>query len=115
MAYIVGTTHVLFPNGKSQVASSAGPSWLLILMNARKQKRLCVVVRGYLADAQRMTRTGSWAWNLETKQSVHWSQEHYRLFGFDPAEGIPTDEMFVQRLHPEDRDRVVGAFDRALS
>jgi PAS domain S-box-containing protein len=70
---------------------------------------------GYLADAQRMTRTGSWAWNLESRQSVHWSQEHYRLFGFDPAEGIPTDEMFMQRLHPEDRDRVVGAFGRALS
>lgn len=70
---------------------------------------------GYLADAQRMTRTSSWAWNLETRQSVHWSQEHYRLFGFDPAEGIPTEEMFMQRLHPEDRDRVVGAFDRALS
>jgi PAS domain S-box-containing protein len=70
---------------------------------------------GYLADAQRMASTGSWAWNLETKRSVYWSQEHYRLFGFDPAEGIPTEEMFIQRLHPEDRDRVVGAFDRALS
>ncbi|MCU1223960.1 MAG: Formate hydrogenlyase transcriptional activator [Edaphobacter sp.] len=70
---------------------------------------------GYLADAQRVTRTGSWAWNLETKQNVHWSQEHYRIFGFDPAEGIPTDEMFIQRIHPEDRDMVVGAFDRALS
>jgi PAS domain S-box-containing protein len=70
---------------------------------------------GYLADAQRMARTGSWAWNLETRQSVHWSQEHYRLFGFDPTGGIPTEEMFIQRIHPEDRDRVVGALDRAMS
>jgi transcriptional regulator with GAF, ATPase, and Fis domain len=70
---------------------------------------------GYLADAQMVTRTGSWAWNLETKQSVHWSQEHYRLFGFDPADGIPADEIFIQRIHPEDRNMVAGAFGRALS
>src|ERR1700736_4164640 len=61
---------------------------------------------GYLADAQRLTRTGSWAWNVATRQSVYWSQENYRLFGFDPEGGIPSDEAFYQRIHPEDRDRV---------
>jgi PAS domain S-box-containing protein len=60
----------------------------------------------YLADAQRLTRTGSWAWNVATKQSVYWSQENYRLFGFDPEGDIPSDEAFYQRIHPEDRDRV---------
>jgi PAS domain S-box-containing protein len=61
---------------------------------------------GYLADAQTLTRTGSWAWNVATRQSVYWSQENYRLFGFDPEEGIPSDEAFYQSIHPEDRDRV---------
>jgi PAS domain S-box-containing protein len=61
---------------------------------------------GYLADAQRLIRTGSWAWNVATRQSVYWSQENYRLFGFDPEGGIPSDEAFYQRIHPEDRDRV---------
>jgi len=60
----------------------------------------------YLADAQRLTRTGSWAWNVATRQSVYWSQENYRLFGFDPEGGIPSDEAFYQRVHPEDRDKV---------
>jgi PAS domain S-box-containing protein len=60
----------------------------------------------YLADAQRLIRTGSWAWNVATRQSVYWSQENYRLFGFDPEGGIPSDEAFYQRIHPEDRDRV---------
>jgi len=63
----------------------------------------------YLADAQRLTRTGSWAWNVATRQSVYWSQENYRLFGFDPEAGIPSDEAFYQRIHPEDRDRVRSA------
>src|SRR6202049_5076862 len=60
----------------------------------------------YLADAQRLTCTGSWAWNVATRQSVYWSQENYRLFGFEPEEGIPSDEAFYQHIHPEDRDRV---------
>src|SRR5216683_499077 len=60
----------------------------------------------YLADAQRLIRTGSWAWNMATRQSVYWSQENYRLFGFDPEGGIPSDEAFYERIHPEDRDRV---------
>src|SRR6202790_2893812 len=60
----------------------------------------------YLANAQRLIRTGSWAWNVATRQSVYWSRENYRLFGFDPEEGIPSDEAFYQRIHPEDRDRV---------
>jgi PAS domain S-box-containing protein len=60
----------------------------------------------YLADAQRLTCTGSWAWNVATRQSVYWSQENYHLFGFDPEAGIPTDEAFYQRVHPEDRDRI---------
>src|SRR3982074_1787494 len=59
----------------------------------------------YLADAQTLTRTGSWAWNVATRQSVYWSQENYRLFGFDPEGGIPSDETFYQRIHPEDRHR----------
>ena len=61
---------------------------------------------GYLAEAQALTGTGSWAWNVASRRSVYWSQENYRLFGFDPEEGIPSDEAFYERIHREDRDRV---------
>jgi len=61
---------------------------------------------GYLTEAQRLTRTGSWAWNVATRQRVHWSQENYRMFGFDPKLGLPSDEAMSRRIHPEDRDRV---------
>jgi len=60
----------------------------------------------YLAEAERLTRTGSWAWSVASRRSVYWSQENYRLFGFDPQGGIPSDEAFYQRVHLEDRDRV---------
>ncbi len=60
----------------------------------------------YLAEAQRLTRTGSWVWSATVGRSIHWSQEHFRLFGFDAAEGIPADDMIHERIHPEDRDWV---------
>jgi PAS domain S-box-containing protein len=61
---------------------------------------------GYLTEAQRLTRTGSWAWNVATSQRVYWSQENYRMFGFDPKLGLPSDEAMSRGIHPEDRDRV---------
>ena len=69
---------------------------------------------GYLAEAQRLTHTGNWVWNSVAHQSIHWSLEHYRVFGFDPAMGIPTDEQFAQRIHPDDRDRVVRFMEKAM-
>jgi len=61
---------------------------------------------GYLGEAQRLTRIGSWAWNVATRQSVYWSQENYRLLASIRNGGLPSDETFYQRVHPEDRDRV---------
>ena len=50
---------------------------------------------GYLAEAQRLTRTGSWAWNEVAGQSVHWSQEHFRMFGFDPKRAYRPTRPFT--------------------
>jgi PAS domain S-box-containing protein len=61
----------------------------------------------YLAEAQRLSHTGSWAFNLATRQVIHSSEEHHRLFGFDPREGLPVWEDWVRRLHPEDRERTM--------
>jgi PAS domain S-box-containing protein len=69
---------------------------------------------GYLAEAQRLTRAGSWAWNVVTRLSIHWSLEHYRLFGFDPEAGIPADEIFFQRIHSDDRERAIEIFNQAV-
>ncbi len=67
----------------------------------------------YLAEAQRLTHTGSWACNMATGEMRHSSEEHSRLYGFDPESGMPSFEEFVQRMHPEDRPRVVEIAARA--
>src|SRR5467141_3838001 len=56
----------------------------------------------YLAQAQRLSHTGSWAWNVGTKR-IFWSLETFRIFGFDPNTTTPTPEIFLERVHPDDR------------
>ncbi|TMA89126.1 MAG: HAMP domain-containing protein, partial [Deltaproteobacteria bacterium] len=68
----------------------------------------------YLAEAQRLSHTGSWAFNVATRQIVHWSQEHFRIFGFDPEQGMPSFETLLQRIHPDDRARAAEVLERAI-
>jgi len=67
----------------------------------------------YLAEAQRLTHTGSWACNVMTREILHSSDEHSRLYGYDAERGIPSFEELVQRMHPEDRARVVETAERS--
>jgi PAS domain S-box-containing protein len=67
----------------------------------------------YLAEGQRLTHTGSWACNIVSREIRHSSEEHSRLYGFDPERGTPSFEEFYQRIHPEDRDRVTETLERA--
>jgi len=69
---------------------------------------------GYLAEAQRLTHTGSWAWRVVGRDALHLSEEWYRIYGFDPEEGLPAWEKRLQRIHPEDRAKWQEATDRAI-
>jgi PAS domain S-box-containing protein len=60
--------------------------------------------QAYLAQAQRLSRTGTWAVNATT--TLYWSEECSRIWGLDPQQGLPNHEALRQRIHPEDRDRV---------
>jgi PAS domain S-box-containing protein len=60
--------------------------------------------QAYLAQAQRLSRTGTWAANTTT--TLYWSEESYRIWGLDPQQGLPNHEVWRQRIHPDDRDRL---------
>jgi PAS domain S-box-containing protein len=70
--------------------------------------------QAYLAEAQKLTHTGSWAVNVATGEPSHSSAEHSHLFGFNPEHGVPSREELLQRIHPEDLNRVVETYDRAV-
>jgi len=66
----------------------------------------------YLAEAQRLSHTGSWAFNA--RGPVYWSEENFRIWDLDPQQGLPDPELVLQRIHPEDRDRVLDYVVQAL-
>ncbi len=68
----------------------------------------------YLADAQRLTHTGSSAMNVATRENTHSSEENSRLFGFDPEQATPSFEAFRERIHPEDRVRADEILERSI-
>jgi len=67
----------------------------------------------YLAEAQRLSRTGSWAGEPEPGDITYWSEECYRVLGFDPAGGLPRVETFFQRIHPDDRASTLAHLEKA--
>jgi PAS domain S-box-containing protein len=71
--------------------------------------------QAHLTEAQKLTHTGSWTWRLTDRKAVEVSEEWYRIYGFDPADGSPTLEKLLERVHPEDRLKWEGAAERAIS
>src|ERR1700681_236803 len=69
----------------------------------------------YLAEAQRLTHTGSWAWRVAGGDALHLSGEWYRIYGFDPENGPPAFAERRQRTHPEDRAKWQETIDRAIA
>ncbi|MCA1452587.1 DUF4118 domain-containing protein [Bradyrhizobium sp. BRP22] len=65
----------------------------------------------YLAEAQRLSQTGSFGWTVTTGD-ISWSEQTYRIFECDPAT-TPTLEFVLQRMHPEDREFVQQILEQA--
>jgi PAS domain S-box-containing protein len=68
----------------------------------------------YLAEAQRLTKTGSWAYNPAAEKVIYWSDEMLRIFGLDPQRSdLPDREEFLRLIHPGDRDRFNERIEKA--
>ena len=107
---VIGTFAMYYPERRSpsprdqeiieQITHLAGVAIQRKLTEARLQRS-----EAYLAEAQKLTHTGSWARDARTNKVLYCSEELLRLYGFDPREGVPTAEAFMQRLHPDDREK----------
>lgn len=70
--------------------------------------------RQQLQEIQRLAGIGSWELDLE-RNVLSWSDELYRIFEIDPAQGPADYEHFLQMVHEEDRGRVDQAYRAALA
>jgi len=109
------------PIGSFEVAPTDLPRIVLLAVTALFVVWLNVARRGaegalrrseaYLADAQRLSHTGSFGWKIASGNIV-WSKETYRIFGVDETVK-PTIDLILQRVHPDDRELVLHEIDRA--
>jgi hypothetical protein len=79
---------------------------------ARKAEDRLRRSEAYLAEAQRLSHCGVTAYKGTTV--FYGSEEIYRIWGFDPAQGVPSRKAVLQRIHPDDRDRLNAEVERAL-
>src|SRR5882672_6022435 len=68
----------------------------------------------WLAQAQRLSHTGTWVLDGTTKHFLYWSDESYRIWGFDPLQGLPSRDDMWGRIHPDDQERLWQEVQGAL-
>jgi len=97
---------VLVAGALFEEGGNEGVAFALDLSEQKRAEEALRRSKNYLAEAQRLTHTGSWASDGTTYEALYWSEEMFRIFGFDPQQGLPMRDQWLQRIHPEDRDRV---------
>ena len=83
--------------------------WYQLLTDIEDRKQAELAQRRsetYLAEAQRLSHTGSFAYSPARRQTLFWSEELFRIFRRDPQRGIPDFEETRRLVHPDDLDRV---------
>src|SRR5579871_613305 len=86
-------------------------------MDVTEQELLTQELRreqAYLAEAQSLTHTGSWAANFHTGHNYYVSDEVYRLHGFDPSQGPLAADSFYKTIHPDDAPIVWENINNAI-
>ena len=91
--------------------------WYEVLTDIEDRKRAELALgrsEAYLAEAQKLTHTGSSAIDPATGKTTYWSEEMFRIHGIEPSLGVPGVEEYISRfVHPEDGAGVREAFARA--
>jgi PAS domain S-box-containing protein len=79
-----------------------------ILLDALRQSE------AYLAEAQRLSHTGSWAFGLASNKYIYVSEECARIFELDAQEDLRNRESVSRLIHPGDWDRVKADFEKSV-
>ncbi len=82
-------------------------------IDTRKRAELALIDSELqLRDAQTLARIGNWQADIITGE-LNWSDEIYRLFGYEPGSFAPSVKAFHAAIHPDDLERVLESEKRA--
>src|SRR5262249_12654946 len=82
-------------------------------MDITDQQRMTQELRrkeAYLADAQRLSHTGSFGWRVSSGE-VFWSEETFQILKYERA-AKPSAKLVLQRVHPDEKPLVQGVTAR---
>jgi PAS domain S-box-containing protein len=106
---------VLIGGATFEEGGNQGVAFVLDLTERKCAEQALVRSEAYLTETQKLTHTGSWAWDARSQKVVYCSEEMFRIYGLDPQQDLPTRKNFRQRVHPEDRNRVDERFARVVN
>ncbi|MGY4310810.1 PAS domain-containing protein [Bradyrhizobium sp. JR3.5] len=112
-----GTVKHVRAVAQAERSTSGGVEFVGALMDVtavRLAERKLRRSEAYLAEAQRLSRTSSWAWDVRLGEFVYRSREVYNLFGLDPNDDAVSPQPFYDRILQGDRERVIEMVQRAV-
>src|SRR5258706_13287396 len=95
----------------------SGNEGVIFALDLTERKRAEEALRrgeAWLAQAQRLSQTGTWVADGTTRAILYWSEKCYRIWRFDQAQGLPSREDMWGRIHPDDRERLWGQVQEAI-
>lgn len=103
----ISSAHIVF-QGKPAIVSV-----IRDVSERNKQNEAILESETRLVEVQRLSHVGSWEWGI-TEDRITWSEELYRIYGLDPNDFAASYEAFLERVHPEDRERTDSSVRAAL-
>lgn len=71
-------------------------------------------LRSRVDNAQMLATMGDYDWHIETDTNT-WSDQLFRIYGYEPGEIVPSYDVFMQHIHPDDRDSVRSVHQHAYA
>jgi PAS domain S-box-containing protein len=105
---------VLIGGALFEKSSNEGVVFALDLTERKRAEEALRRDEAWIAQAQRLSHIGTWVSDGTTRAILYWSEECYRIWGFDRAQGLPSREDMWGRIHPEDRERLWGQVQEAI-
>ncbi|SFN60908.1 PAS domain S-box-containing protein [Bradyrhizobium sp. Ghvi] len=103
-------------NAKAMLWADERPIVLIACEDITERRRTELALQrseAHLAQAQELSHTGSFSWNITTGEAF-WSKETFRIFQLDPDTVPPGPQLVVERTHPDDRASVKEIIDCAM-
>jgi PAS domain S-box-containing protein len=112
-----GSVHWIGARGRAEYDANGQPLFLRgISFDITRRKQMEEKLRLHetqLADAHRVAHIGCYEW-IPAIDTVNWTEELYRIFGFQPGEVQPTLEAYLERIHPDDRESTQKRIEQCM-